>query len=94
MIPLGDNNDDRKLTPYVNYALIAANILVFVLFQQLGANANFILSYSTVPAEILSGTDVTENGLLTTPIPVYGTLLTSMFMHGSIAHIGGNMPSI
>ena len=50
MIPLGDNNDDRKLTPYVNYALIAANILVFVLFQQLGANANFILSYSTVPA--------------------------------------------
>jgi membrane associated rhomboid family serine protease len=91
MIPLGDNNDDRKLTPYVNYALIAANILVFVLFQQLGANANFILSYSTVPAEILSGTDVTENGLLATPIPVYGTLLTSMFMHGSIAHIGGNM---
>jgi membrane associated rhomboid family serine protease len=30
-------------------------------------------------------------GLQETPIPVYLTLLTSMFMHGGIAHIAGNM---
>jgi membrane associated rhomboid family serine protease len=30
-------------------------------------------------------------GLKKTPIPVYLTLLTSMFMHGSILHIAGNM---
>ena len=30
-------------------------------------------------------------GLRETPIPVYLTLLTSMFMHGGIAHILGNM---
>ena len=32
-IPIGDDNRDRRLTPFVNYALIAANILVFVLLQ-------------------------------------------------------------
>jgi membrane associated rhomboid family serine protease len=30
-------------------------------------------------------------GLRPTPIPVYLTLLTSMFMHGSIMHLAGNM---
>jgi membrane associated rhomboid family serine protease len=30
-------------------------------------------------------------GLQKTPIPVYLTLITSMFMHGGIAHIFGNM---
>jgi rhomboid family protein len=30
-------------------------------------------------------------GLQPTPIPVYLTLLTAMFMHGGLAHIAGNM---
>jgi membrane associated rhomboid family serine protease len=34
---------------------------------------------------------VRQPGLRTTPVPVYFTLLTSMFMHGGIAHIAGNM---
>ena len=34
---------------------------------------------------------VTLPGLQDTPIPVYLTLLTSMFMHGGIAHLFGNM---
>ena len=33
MIPMGDDNSDRTITPYVNYLLIAANIVVFVLLQ-------------------------------------------------------------
>src|SRR6476661_5415522 len=91
MIPIGDINEDRIRTPFVNYILIAINILVFVFLQNMGSNVPFILSYATVPQEILTGTDVTMNGLGVTPIPVYGTLITSMFMHGSLAHIGGNM---
>ncbi|WP_254511615.1 rhomboid family intramembrane serine protease [Anatilimnocola floriformis] len=35
--------------------------------------------------------DVTVPGLKRTPIPVYFTLLTSMFMHGSLMHLAGNM---
>ena len=91
MMPIGDDNADRTRVPFVNYALIAINVLVFVLFQKLGMDEKVILSYATVPAEIVSGTDVANNGLLPTPIPVYGTILTAMFMHGSIAHIFGNM---
>jgi membrane associated rhomboid family serine protease len=35
--------------------------------------------------------ELTVPGLKETPIPVYLTLLTSMFMHGGIAHLLGNM---
>ena len=91
MIPLGDNDDDRKIIPFVNYILIAINILVFVLFQKMGSNEALLASFSTVPEEIITGTDITSGGLGVSPTPVYLTLLTSMFMHGSIAHIGGNM---
>ena len=35
MFPLGDDNSDRVITPYVNYAIIGLNILVFVLLQHL-----------------------------------------------------------
>jgi membrane associated rhomboid family serine protease len=103
MIPIGDDNSDRKLTPYINYLLIIINILVFVM----GTNINFIFTYATVPAEILSGHDIITQpqiihdkltgqnlqmpGLQATPIPVYLTLFTSMFMHGGFAHLAGNM---
>ena len=93
MMPIGDDNTGRKITPFVNYILIALNILVFVLAQGMGSNEAFTLGYSTVPAEILQGRDLTGGpaNLMPTPIPVYATMLTSMFMHGSIAHIVGNM---
>ena len=58
MLPIGDDNSDRIRTPYVNYILIAANILVFVFLQQLGQNIDFTYSYSTVPGEILTGRDI------------------------------------
>ncbi len=105
MIPIGDDNTGRTRTPYFTYLLIAANVLVFVLLQGLGANERFTYSFSTVPREILTGKDVARpvtvgdplsgaSGtfeLQPTPIPVYLTLLTSMFMHGGLAHIFGNM---
>ena len=106
MLPIGDDNSDRTLTPVVNYLLILVNVLVFVLFQGLGSNERFTYAFSTVPKEIVTGHDVAEpvtikdpvSGevagtvqLEPTPIPVYLTLITSMFMHGGIAHIFGNM---
>ncbi|PYS91941.1 MAG: rhomboid family intramembrane serine protease [Acidobacteria bacterium] len=107
MFPIGDDNSDRTITPVVNYILIAANILVFVFFQGLGSNDRFTYAWATVPREIMTGRDVVtpphavedpvsgqrfeEPGLQPTPVSVYLTLLTSMFMHGSIMHIFGNM---
>ena len=49
VLPLYDDNSDRTLTPYINYALIAANVLVFVFLQQLGSNEHFTYAFSTVP---------------------------------------------
>jgi len=107
MIPISDDDSDRKITPYVNYILIAINIFVFIVLQKLGTNEAFTYSYSTVPAEILSGHDIVTHatmahdpvtgqeiqipGLGVTNLPVWLTLITSMFMHGGIAHIAGNM---
>jgi membrane associated rhomboid family serine protease len=107
MLPLGDDNSDRQLTPFVNYLLIAINIFVFVYWQGLGNNMPFTFAYSTVPAEILSGEDIVTSpkiirdpvtgasihmpGLEPTPVSVYLTLITSMFMHGGLAHIAGNL---
>ena len=91
MLPIGDDNSDRTRSPIINYLLIAVNILVFVFLQGMGANEVFTYAYSTVPAEILRGEDLTIGPLQPTPIPVYLTLITSMFMHGGWAHLGGNM---
>src|SRR5678809_602804 len=107
VLPLYDDNSDRTITPYVNYAIIAANILVFVFLQQLGSYDQFTYAFSTVPLEIITGHDVVTParvlvhpvtgqrlvvpGLGETHYSVYLTLLTSMFMHGGIAHIAGNM---
>ncbi|MGH9897910.1 MAG: rhomboid family intramembrane serine protease [Pyrinomonadaceae bacterium] len=107
MFPLGDDNSNISITPVVNILLIAANVLVFVFFQQFGGDNQFTYAYSTVPAEIVSGKDLvtperylrdpltgarySAPGLQPTLIPVYLTLLTSMFMHGGLAHLFGNM---
>ncbi|HYE66866.1 MAG TPA: rhomboid family intramembrane serine protease [Pyrinomonadaceae bacterium] len=107
IFPIGDDNTDRTTMPVVNYLLIAINILVFVFLQGMGSNERFTYAFSTVPQEIVTGRDiatpdrilehpvtgqqVSVPGLQPTPFSVYLTLLTSMFMHGGIAHLFGNM---
>ena len=105
MFPIGDDNSDRKITPLVNYAFIGINILVFLLLQRLGNNDAFSYAFSLVPQEIVSGIDLSgvisvkdsagrvigEVNHFSTPLPVYFNFLSSMFMHGDIMHIFGNM---
>lgn len=107
VFPIGDDNRDRKIFPLINYLLVLINVLVFVFLQDFGNNIKFTYSYSTVPKEIITGKDVithsktyediesgetyTIPGLEQTPSPVYITIITSMFMHGGVAHILGNM---
>src|SRR5215210_7721790 len=105
VFPLYDDNSDRQITPLVNYAFIALNIFVFVVLQGVGSNDQFTYAFSTVPAEIVTGHDIVTAGRVVeyagqrilvpglgeTPGSVYLTLFTSMFMHGGIAHIAGNM---
>ena len=99
LFPIGDDNTGRRIQPYVTYILIAINIAVFVLLQGLGSNDAFTMGYSVVPREIVTNTDLTgrlavQGGaimLTQSPQPVYFTLLSAMFMHGSLMHLGGNL---
>ena len=103
VFPIGDDNTGRVRTPYVTYILIALNVLVFVALQGFGANEQFTYAYSVVPEEIRTGEDIArpvpvEVGdrteqipLQPTPVSVYLTLLMSIFMHGSLMHLFGNM---
>jgi membrane associated rhomboid family serine protease len=107
LMPIADDNSAITERPYVTYALIAANILVWIVCQGMSGESAFTYAFSTVPAEIITGNDIVTQaqnytdpntgiqwfipGLGVTPIPVYFTLFTSMFMHGSWMHLGGNM---
>ncbi len=78
MLPIGDDNSQRRLFPIVTYALIALNIMVFLL--ELAGGDSFILTWSFVP-----------DRLLTNPVEGIITLFTSMFLHAGWLHLGGNM---
>jgi membrane associated rhomboid family serine protease len=100
LLPIGDDKTGRQTTPYVNYLIIAINIVVFLI--ELSQGDSFINGYAAIPYEITHGVDlvgrVAVRGVpgavipeYPGPHPIYLTLLTSMFMHGGWLHIGGNM---
>ena len=78
MLPLGDDNSARRITPIVTYALIAINVLVFLL--ELSSGDAFIERWAFVPTRFLAD-----------PVGELPTLLTSMFMHAGWLHLLSNM---
>ena len=82
MLPIKDQNPTRTF-PFVNYLLIAVNVAAYVwealLIQQNGE------------AAVVSGYGLVATRLLTDPAGELFTIFTSMFMHGGLAHLGGNM---
>jgi membrane associated rhomboid family serine protease len=84
MFPIHDDTERIHGRPYVNYSLIAINVIVFVweiivtgYFSDELAVAEIFSKYGAVPRSVLNGDLI--------------SILTSMFMHGGIAHIIGNM---
>jgi membrane associated rhomboid family serine protease len=90
MIPLRDNAAPRRLTP-INVALITANLAVFVYELSLGTRvAAFVERFALVPAAVtraLSSSAYRDAGALA---PLM-TTVTSMFIHGGLWHVAGNM---
>src|SRR4030067_259728 len=78
MLPIGDDNSTRRITPVVTYVLIALNVLVF--FLELNNGEAFIDRWAFVPARFLAD-----------PVGDFVTLFTSMFMHAGWIHLLGNM---
>ncbi|MBS0124598.1 rhomboid family intramembrane serine protease [Thetidibacter halocola] len=81
MFPIRDHNPSGRV-PVVTYALIAINVAVFLLTWGLEANPRALLAfyadYALVPALVSNGQG-------------YSGFLTSMFLHGGLMHLAGNM---
>ncbi len=101
MIPISDLHlyGRHVRHPIVNVSLIVLNALVFLYGLTLTDLDTFVFNYrfGLVPNELTSGEAIglipTAVGILnlTTPFPTWGTLATSMFIHGGIMHFGGNI---
>jgi membrane associated rhomboid family serine protease len=76
MIPLSNASRRIRTFPIITVSIIAVNFLVF--FMELTFGDAFILHWSVVPAQIVSGRN-------------WVTILTAMFLHGGWTHILGNM---
>jgi membrane associated rhomboid family serine protease len=84
MFPIHDDTERLHGRPYLNYSLITINAVVFIweisvtgFFSNPIATETLFRNYGAVPESVLQGN--------------IASLVTSMFMHGSIAHIIGNM---
>ncbi len=78
MFPIGDDNSARRTAPVVTYALIAANVIFFLI--EMSGGEPFIKQWAFVPERFMAN-----------PAGDMLTLFTSMFMHAGWAHLGGNM---
>ncbi|HXV87594.1 MAG TPA: rhomboid family intramembrane serine protease [Nitrososphaeraceae archaeon] len=84
MFPLHDDNQRLHGRPYVTYLLIAANAIIFLAevivtanFSDTAATNALLQTYGAIPYKVLEG-DIFS-------------VISSMFLHGGIAHLIGNM---
>jgi membrane associated rhomboid family serine protease len=101
--PVYDINPLRRIRfQYVTVALIALNVLIFFIFQERDIfNGNdcgqvtFTKAFGVIPMQLLgtpvSFSDCPDGAINSLSIPAPLTLLTYMFLHGSIWHLLGNM---
>ena len=89
MIPLRDDQPTFS-TPFVNYFLIAVNVVVFLWELSVSHRAlnSFMLQFGVVPRHTLAVlTGHSYDGLATAVVPLFA----SMFLHASFLHVAGNM---
>lgn len=78
MIPIRDHNPSNTV-PFFTYLLLGINVMIFIYSLTLGNQlTSFYDQFALIPNQVVNGQHVY-------------TLITSMFLHGSFAHILGNM---
>jgi membrane associated rhomboid family serine protease len=78
MLSIGDTGAPRRSFPLATYALIAANVLMFL--AELNGGDAFILKWAFIP-----------NRFQAHPAQYWQTIFTALFLHASWIHLGGNM---
>ena len=88
ILPIKDDNPTR-ITPWVTISILLANVCIFLYSYFLGDFGFDIFTHrmGLIPFEITRGVDAVSP----TPIPLYLTVISSMFMHGGWIHLGGNL---
>jgi membrane associated rhomboid family serine protease len=89
MIPLHDDNP-TEITPIVTIAFIAACVLVFFYQVSLPPRSGemFVYQFGAIPAIVFGQAELPQELVA---LPAYGTLVSSMFLHGGWMHLIGNM---
>jgi membrane associated rhomboid family serine protease len=89
MIPLRDDQPSFS-TPFVNYFLIVVNVLVFMWELSVSHRAlgGFLTEFGVVPHRTIA---VLTGHSYDSPVTAILPLFTSMFLHASFLHVGGNM---
>jgi membrane associated rhomboid family serine protease len=91
MIPLKDDVPSATV-PYVTIGLIGLNVLVFLYQASIGMGGDaraaeaFVFEFGATPCRLTSACPVPGDF----PSPI-ATIFTSMFLHGGLLHVGGNM---
>lgn len=100
LFPLSDDDRELKRTAWVTILFIIINVGVFY-YQT--THPEFTSGFSAIPKEILTNTDLVDpvpvqigNKVVQIPqspgpTPIFLTLFSAMFMHGSWMHLGSNM---
>lgn len=93
IFPIGDDQVRGGPIPIFSYGFILLNIFVYFFWQV--NDYLFTTAYAMVPYEIMNFTDLIGNyqGIphQKGPEPIFLTLFCSIFMHGSLMHLLGNM---
>lgn len=101
LFPLDDDDREVSRTAFVTYMLLAINIIAFFV-QQVDPAVTY--GWSVIPYEITHRVDLVEPVEIERanepsiqipqapgPAIIWLTLITSMFLHGDLMHLGGNM---
>jgi membrane associated rhomboid family serine protease len=93
VFPIKDDIPTRRF-PVVTVLLIAINVVVYFVFEQglwgLGETGNErVVEYGAIPYEVTNPGE--EVGGQADQAPFWVTIFSSMFLHGSLLHLGGNM---
>ena len=91
ILPLSDDAPLKHIRfPYVTVGLISICILVFVYQMALPEQAQneLIFGYGIIPAVLFGNAEFSAEF---SKMPAYGTLISSIFLHGGLMHIIGNL---
>jgi membrane associated rhomboid family serine protease len=97
VIPLRDANPTQR-TPWLTLALIALNVVAFVVWQGFPitgdltrAQQEVVFCHGAIPSEVSSLEPIPQLVRVCHGKSVVLSVLTSMFLHGNLLHLGGNM---